>query len=122
RRLQAAGIACAAIDITAIGSWEITPEQWYAGVIDSIVGSLHLYESFDLATWWSECGLVSYVQRLSKFIEEVLLKSISQDIVIFVDEIDSILSLDFNIDDFFAFIRDCYNNRADNQDYPRLTL
>ncbi|HEY9668473.1 MAG TPA: hypothetical protein V6C91_16810, partial [Coleofasciculaceae cyanobacterium] len=73
QRLQAEGIACAAIDITAIGSWDITPEQWYAGVIDSIVGSLNLYETFDLATWWSECSLLSYVQRLSKFIEEVLL-------------------------------------------------
>jgi WD40 repeat protein len=122
QRLQAEGIACAAIDITAIGSWDITPEQWYAGVIDSIVGSLNLYETFDLATWWSECSLLSYVQRLSKFIEEVLLKSIPESIVIFVDEIDSILGLNFNIDDFFAVIRDCYNNRADKPDYRRLTF
>jgi hypothetical protein len=39
QRLQAEGIACAAIDITAIGTWNITPEQWYAGVIDSITSS-----------------------------------------------------------------------------------
>jgi WD40 repeat protein len=122
QRLQAEGIACAAIDITAIGSWDITPEQWYAGVIDSITSSLNLYETFDLMSWWSECSLLSNVQRLSKFIEEVLLESICQDIVIFVDEIDSILSLDFNIDDFFAVIRDCYNRRADHPDYRRLTF
>jgi hypothetical protein len=48
QRLQAEGVACAAIDITAIGTSEITPEQWYASIIDSIVGSLNLYESFDL--------------------------------------------------------------------------
>jgi hypothetical protein len=48
QRLQAEGIACAGIDITAIGTWDITPEQWYAGVIDSIVSSLNLYDSFDL--------------------------------------------------------------------------
>src|SRR4028119_618780 len=93
QRLQADGIACAAIDMTAIGTSDITPEEWYASLIDSIISGLNLYETFDLETWWSERSLLSYVQRFSKFIEEVLLKSISQYIVIFIDEIDSILSL-----------------------------
>lgn len=122
QRLQAEGVACAAIDITAIGSWDITPEQWYAGVIDSIVSSLNLYEIFDLEDWWNKHSLLSFVKRFNKFIDEVLLQSISDSIVIFVDEIDSILSLKFNIDDFFAVIRDCYNKRADNPDYRRLTF
>jgi O-acetyl-ADP-ribose deacetylase (regulator of RNase III) len=122
QRLQAEGIACASIDITSIGTSDITPEQWYAGVIDSIVSSLNLYGSFDLDSWWSELNLLSYVQRFSKFIETVLLKSIRENIIIFVDEIDSILSLNFNIDDFFALIRDCYNKRVDNPDYQRLTF
>ena len=122
QRLQADGIACAAIDMTAIGTSDITPEEWYASLIDSIISGLNLYETFDLETWWSERSLLSYVQRFSKFIEEVLLKSISQYIVIFIDEIDSILSLNFNIDDFFALIRDCYNKRADNPDYRRLAF
>jgi WD40 repeat protein len=122
QRLQAEGVACAAIDIAAIGGWGITPEQWYAGVIDSIVSSLNLYERFDLGTWWTERSWLPHVQRLSKFIEEVLLKLIEQNIVIFVDEIDSVLSLNFNIDDFFVVIRDCYNKRADNPDYRRLTF
>jgi len=121
-RLQGEGIACAAIDITAIGTSDITPEEWYAGVIDSIVSSLNLYDTFDLDEWWSEHGLLSIVQRFSKFIETVLLKSILQKLVIFVDEIDSILSLNFNIDDFFAVIRECYNKRVDNSDYQRLTF
>ncbi len=43
QRLKAEDVACAAIDITAIGAWNITQEQWYAGVIDSLVGSLNLY-------------------------------------------------------------------------------
>ena len=32
QRLQAEGVACAAIDITAIGSESTNMEQWYAGV------------------------------------------------------------------------------------------
>ncbi|HEY9675550.1 MAG TPA: AAA-like domain-containing protein [Waterburya sp.] len=122
KRLQAEGIACAAIDITSIGTWDITPEQWYAGVIDSIVSSLNLYDSFDLEAWWTKHSSLYFVNRFSKFIEDVLLKSIPQTIVIFVDEIDSVLSLNFNIDDFFALIRDCYNKRASQPDYRRLTF
>lgn len=48
KRLQEENYTCAAIDITAIGTSDITPEQWYAGLIDSIISSLDSYESFDL--------------------------------------------------------------------------
>jgi hypothetical protein len=102
QRLQAEGVACAAIDITAIGTSNITPEQWYAGMIDSIVSSLNLYETFDLETWWTERSLLPYIQRFSRFIEAVLLQLIPQNIVIFIDEIDSVLSLNFKVDDFFC--------------------
>jgi WD40 repeat protein len=122
QRLQAEGFACVAIDITAIGTWNITPEQWYAGVIDSITSGLELYQRFDLEDWWLNHSRLSDVNRLSKFIEDVLLELIPQKIVIFVDEIDSILSLQFNTDDFFAVIRDCYNKRADRVEYRRLTF
>ncbi len=122
QRLCAEGIACAAIDITAIGTSNITPEQWYAGMIDSIVGSLNLYETFDLETWWYKHSLLAYVQRFSRFIEAILLPSIPQNIIIFIDEIDSILSLNFQVDDFLAAIKACYNNRADKPAYRRLTF
>ncbi|MDZ8095458.1 MAG: AAA-like domain-containing protein, partial [Nostoc sp. DedQUE05] len=122
QQLQTEGFACAVVDITAIGTADITPEQWYAGVIDTLVGSLNIYPTFDLDTWWTDNGLLSPVQRLSKFIETILLKTITEKIVIFIDEIDSILSLSFNLDDFFAVIRDCYNRRADHPEYNRLTF
>ncbi|WP_354666125.1 AAA-like domain-containing protein [Nostoc sp. GT001] len=122
QQLQTEGFACAVVDFTAIGTADITPEQWYAGVIDTLVGSLNIYTTFDLDTWWTDNGLLSPVQHLSKFIETVLLKTITEKIVIFIDEIDSILSLSFNLDDFFAVIRDCYNRRADYPEYNRLTF
>lgn len=122
QRLQTEGFACAVVDITAIGTADITPEQWYAGVIDTLVGSLNIYTTFDLDTWWTDNGLLSPVQRLSKFIETILLQTITEKIVIFIYEIDSVLSLSFNLDDFFAVIRDCYNRRADHPEYNRLTF
>ncbi|MCV3214009.1 CHASE2 domain-containing protein [Plectonema radiosum NIES-515] len=122
QRLQDEGFACAVIDITSIGTSDITPEQWYAGVIDCMVGSFNIYTSFDLDEWWTENELLPFVQRLGKFIETVLLNIITENIVIFIDEIDSILSVPFKTDDFFAIIRDCYNRRADNPAYNRLTF
>ncbi len=122
QRLQNEGFACAAIDITAIGTYGITAEQWYAGIIDSLVGSFNLYENFDLDLWWASQELLSPVQKLSKFFDIILLPAINQKIVIFIDEIDSVLALEFNVDDFFAVIRDCYNRRADKPEYSRLTF
>ncbi len=122
QRLQAEGVVCAAIDITAIGASDITSEQWYEGVVNSIIRRLKLYETFDLNTWWGDRRSLSFVQRFSQFIEDVLLKSIAQNIVIFVDEIDSVLSLNFKVDDFFAAIRECHERRADQLEYRRLTF
>jgi hypothetical protein len=121
-RLQQEGFACAAVDITSIGTSDITPQEWYFGIIDSLVNSFELYNNFDSYEWWTNHDLVSPVQRFSKFVGEVLLKFIDKSIVIFVDEIDSVLALPFNIDDFFAVIRECFNQRADKSDYQRLTF
>ncbi|MDJ0620558.1 MAG: AAA-like domain-containing protein, partial [Calothrix sp. MO_192.B10] len=64
--------------------------------------------------------LMSPVQRLNLFIDEVLLVEVQQRIIIFVDEIDRVLSQDFSLDDFFALIRFFYNKRVDNPAYKRL--
>jgi AAA-like domain len=122
QRLMGEGVACAAIDLTRIGTADMTPEQWYSSVIDSIVSSLELYETFDLYDWWERHHLLSYVRRFDKFIDEILLPSIAQPIVIFIDEIDCILSLSFKLDDFFSLIRECYNRRAEKPEYQRLTF
>ena len=124
-KLEEEGIACVELDITELGVENITPEEWYAGLIYTIVNSLaHKFDylsKFDMAAWWSEYSYLSPVKRFGQFIEKVLLKNTSQLIVIFIDEIDSILSLSFK-DDFFAFIRACYNNRAKKPEYYRLTF
>jgi len=121
QRLQAEGIACAAIDITLIGTQEVTQEQWYGGLIRSLVKSFELTETFNLRTWWKDREGLSPVQCWAEFIEGVLLKEISHNLVIFIDEIDSLLSLNFK-DDFFAIIRACYNRRSEKPEYNRLTF
>ena len=113
-RLKAEGIACAAIDLTKIGSQDITVDQWYAGLMRRLVTSFRL--PITLKTWLRDREFLPPVQRFSEFIEQVLLEFISGKIVIFIDEIDSILSLNFQSDNFFAFIRACCN------EYKNLTF
>jgi WD40 repeat protein len=119
-KLQAEGISCADIDLTGIVSKQSTEEQWYRDIIKELVSCFHL--KVNRRTWWREHDDLSCVHRFSVFVEEVLLAEVTQNIVIFVDEIDSVLSLDFPSDDFFAQIRYFYNKRANKPEYNRLTF
>jgi hypothetical protein len=73
-------------------------------------------------TWWKDRELIPPVQRLGELIEEVLVVKVSQKIVIFIDEIDSVLSFKEPLDDFFALIRSCHNKRAQKPDYQRIAF
>ncbi len=120
QQLKAEGFACGVIDITSIGSHDITPAEWYLSFVRRLARSLGVKKTREVEKWWHEHHS-SPVDRLSEFIEEELLGKIEPRIVIFIDEIDSILKLVFK-DDFFALIRACYNQRAENPEYRRLTF
>lgn len=122
QRLSAMGKRCASLDMTSIGSEQVTPLQWYKGIIVDLFTKFGLCEAVDFKQWWSEQVDIPLVQKLRLFIEDILLKYLPDtDILIFVDEIDSALALNFSVDDFFALIRFCYNQRAEDSDYCRLT-
>jgi WD40 repeat protein len=55
-------------------------------------------------------------------LQDVILPNCSGPIVIFIDEIDSIRSLPFSVDELFAAIRSCYNRRAEDTEFNRLTF
>ncbi len=119
-RLQAQGVRCGVIDITAIGTQEVLPEQWYGSIVGFLAKKFQL--DVNLLSWWKQRDHLSFVNRLSEFFDTVLLPQIAEPIVIFIDEIDSVLSLKFSTDDFFALIRACYNRRAEQWEYRRLTF
>lgn len=121
QRLQAEGIVCGVVDLSASGS-QITQEQFYSGIFRNILRSLQFLDRINGRTWWNERRDISSTEKLGEFIEDVLFKEVSQNIIIFIDEIDTVLSFNFSVDDFFAFIRACYNKRAENSDYQRLTF
>jgi WD40 repeat protein len=127
--LEEDGYCCAAIDMTRISGEKVTLEQWYKGLAVELLQSFNLFDKINFKQWWNERQDLSTIQKLSQFIEEILLVEIKDQndfseppIVIFFDEIDSVLSLDFSINDFFALIRFCYNQRSLNPSYRRLTF
>jgi WD40 repeat protein len=120
--LQQLGMDCASVDITSIGSND-NLSQWYNGVITRLFLGFNLTGKINLKSWLREREDLPPVQRLGQFIEEVLLVYCrGEKIYIFIDEIDKILSLQFSLDDFFSLIRYCYNQRAENSQYERITF
>ncbi|MGD1857735.1 MAG: tetratricopeptide repeat protein, partial [Leptolyngbyaceae cyanobacterium] len=123
QRLAADGVACAAIDLTEIGGGEnITVDQWYAGVVRKLWSWFSLNRQVNIRQWWRERNEISSVQRFGEFIETILLEELSQPIVIFIDEVDTVQGMAFALDDFFTLIRDFYNQRANKSIFKRLTF
>ncbi len=122
-RLQQEGFKCTAIDMTNIGSENITPLQWYKGIVAELWTGFKLLNKLNFKTWWKEQEDFSYIQIFNNFIRDLLEVQFPKNrLFIFIDEIDSTLSLDFPVDDFFALIRFCYNQRAINPNYDRITF
>ncbi len=120
-RLRQEGYSCVYLDVTTLGSEDTTPEQWYKGIIISLFYGLNLVGKVKFKQWWEMQTGLSAVQKLHQFVEEVLLPNAKAErIFIFIDEIDSLLSLSFPVSDFFAWIRHCYNQQAHDPNFQRL--
>ncbi|MFN7632429.1 MAG: AAA-like domain-containing protein, partial [Cyanobacteriota bacterium] len=123
QRLKADGVVCAVIDPQSRGTTP-TEEQWYAGTIKRLIEDVGLAEAVPFSSWWKEGTVqsLSAVERFSEFIDQILLEKIQAPIVIFVEEVDNLLSLSFDTDGFFGLIRSLHERRAENSAYQRLTF
>lgn len=114
-RLEKENYICVYLDSTLLGSNKITPIQWYKGIIVSLCYKLKLTERLDFESWWKQQSEFEPIQQLYRFVEQVLLTEVQNNrIFIFIDNINSLLSLNFPIDDFFIWIRHCYDRQAHN--------
>lgn len=122
-RLEQEGFKCVTLDMTNIGSKNITPQQWYGSIIADLCLGFGLIEKINLKAWWQQWENCSLTFILNLFIEQLLYVHFPRErLVIFIDEIDNLLNLNFPTDDFFGLIRFCYNQRAINPEYQRLTF
>ena len=118
-RLRKAGIGVAALDLTGIGT-NLTPEQWYSGLLMQLGDRLDLEPEL-LDFWWANVAL-GPMQRWVSALRKIVLPQRPGRLAIFVDEIDAVASLNFSTDEFFAGIRECYNLRNEDTDINRLTF
>ena len=118
-RLRSERTKAVVIDLTALGQ-NLIPEQWYLGLLGRIGAQLNLKDEAE--DYWDAHAPLGPLQRLLGGIRDVVLPHTDQPVVIFIDEIDATRSLPFSADEFFAGIRELYNERAEFADLNRLTF
>ncbi|HYI12136.1 MAG TPA: AAA-like domain-containing protein [Thermoanaerobaculia bacterium] len=120
RRLTEGGAWCSAVDLMLMSEKDIDPSAWFLSF--AIRGSSLLGGSSEYSTIqnWNDLS-TSNAHKLTMFLDEVLARHPGRAIYIFVDEIDSVLSLPFS-DDFFSVIRGLHDAKSDHPEYRRLTF
>jgi hypothetical protein len=117
-RLVDAGARPVIIDLTELGA-QTTADQWYKGFLLLVQEQLDLQES--ASAWWDAHAQYAYAHRLIRYLREVALVERTERLVLFVDEIDTTLRLDFT-DDFYAAIRFLYQTRAMDPELARISF
>lgn len=118
-RLREEGTQVAILDLTAVGQ-NLGPEQWYGGLLSQIGHQLEIED--ELIDFWTENERLSPLQRWMTGLVDVVLRKCEDRLVIFVDEIDTVRNLPFSTDEFFAGIRELYNQRARDIELNRLAF
>jgi WD40 repeat protein len=121
QRLEQAGHRCVYLDMTELGSDQVSMVSWYRGVMVVLLRELNLLGSIPIQSHWQEWVALPVVQQLGLLLDEIFQRLPDGRLFILVDEIDSVLSLNFPANDFFAFIRTCHERRLDSSQYQRLT-
>jgi len=132
-RLRQQGLAVAVLDLTSIGQ-NLPPDQWYGGLLRSLGEQLDPGDALEdrLDEFWLAEARLGPLQRWLTALRQIVLPwdggpgctdpgGSLRPLVIFIDEIDVVRGLPFSTDEFFAGIRECYNRRAEDPEFARLT-
>ncbi len=120
-RLENNGCKIAILDLALIGMRDGGNDagRWYYNIAYRLVRQLRI--RYDLQAWWQDKSMLSNRQRLVDFYSEVILKFVSERIVVFVDEVQCIENLPF-ADQLLASIRAAHNARTTDPDFSRLVF
>ena len=75
-RLRAAGVHVVALDLTALGGQNITPQQWYFGLLDTLGQELGLCDEMEV--FWQDNEHVGPLHRFMKSIRQFVLPRLEQ--------------------------------------------
>ena len=122
KRLTEEGFSCAVTNIAAFGM-NITEEQFYNSLIYRLARNFKLNENinFDFRDFIQSCSQLHPYNCLVKFFNQILLKEITESIVIFIDEVDYILSWNFS-GKFLSLLRALYEKTAHDKNFNRLNF
>lgn len=110
------GMRSGTVDLQRLGK-EADPDRFFNSVMRQLRRSLGL--KVEVYEWTKSHEGLSPTERFALFVEEVVLAKCEGGVVLFFDEIDSILNLPFS-DDFFTTIRSLHNGRATDTELRRL--
>lgn len=122
KRLQRQNMACISLDMSYICSKNVNSKVWYKTIAFELWRRFKLAKKVNLKAWWRKQKELSDREKLLECIKDVILPYVTAaKIYVLIDEIDSILNLNFPTDDFFALIRCFYKEKANN-DFNRVNF
>lgn len=92
----------------------------YGGLLNHAARQLRLED--EMEDCWLKYGRSNPRMRLFIAFRDIGMEEYSASRVIFVEEVDAVRSLPFATDEFFAVMRECFNRRAENNGFQRLTF
>ncbi len=118
-RLQNNGFKVAVLDLDQISERDGGSDagRWYYSIAYRLCRQLRI--KTDLQTWWQDHSILSNRQRLVEFYAQIVLKTIQERIVVFVDEIQYVADLPF-AEHLLASIRAAHNARTTEPEFNRL--
>lgn len=120
KQLEIEGAICTSIDIGTLNTDDQI--QWYSSFLSVLIEDFNILNAEEENNWFLKNINRTSNLMLIKFFEDILLKKLQENkIVIFLDEIDVLISRSFK-DDFLRFIRSCYDKRASNPDFNRVVF
>jgi WD40 repeat protein len=121
RKLRGTDKSVAMVDLTQASEEDPSENagRWYYSIAYRIVRELRIKS--DVQAWWAERSGLTNLQRLREFFLEVVLEETDKPVAIFFDRIEATLGEPL-AQDLFSTIRACYDARATDVDFQRLTF
>ena len=123
RRLRKDGVTCIQVDLNLLGGRQSVAniDSWFFSLIKELSRQLGWPRDFTDELWRTE-GQSTATYKWSRFLQEEVPSRSKSPVVFIFDEIDTILTLPFSCDDFFAVVRAMYNARPERPELGRIAV
>lgn len=119
-RMRKQGLSCATVDLQNKHCDRNTiPSAWYLSILSDIAADLSL--SIALQSWWDRYRSLPPHKRFVAFFEDVVLEQIPDMVTVFIDEVDSLITLPFR-DKMLRALQTCFDRREKTVAFRRLTF